>query len=80
MSDKVALITGVGPGTGSSLARRFSSGGYKVAMIARDKNRLKLLEDELDFSKGYSCELRNPELLNSTIAVSYTHLTLPTKA
>ena len=67
MSNKIALITGVGPGTGSSLARRFSDGGYKVAMIARDKERLKSLEDELENSKGYSCELRNPEYLNSTI-------------
>ena len=67
MSKKVALVTGVGPGTGSSIARRFSNGGYKVAMIARDKERLKSLEDELENSKGYSCELRNPEYLNSTI-------------
>ena len=67
MSKKIALITGVGPGTGSSIARRFSDGGYKVAMIARDKERLKSLEDELENSKGYSCELRNPEYLNSTI-------------
>ena len=67
MSNKVALITGVGPGTGSSIARRFSKGGYKVAMIARDKERLKKLENELKGSKGYSCELRNPEYLNNTI-------------
>ena len=67
MSKKVALVTGVGPGTGSSIARRFSNGGYKVAMIARDKERLKSLEDELENSKGYSCELRNQEYLNSTI-------------
>ena len=67
MSKKVALVTGVGPGTGSSIARRFSDGGYKVAMIARDKERLKSLEDELEDSKGYSCELRNQEYLNSTI-------------
>ena len=67
MSNKVALITGVGPGTGSSIARRFSKGGYKVAMIARDKERLKKLENELEGSKGYSCELRNPEYLNNTI-------------
>lgn len=67
MSNKVALITGVGPGTGSSIARRFSKGGYKVAMIARDKERLKKLEDELEGSKGYSCELRNPEYLYNTI-------------
>ena len=67
MSKKVALVTGVGPGTGSSIARRFSDGGYKVAMIARDKERLKSLEVELEGSKGYSCELRNQEYLNSTI-------------
>ena len=67
MSKKIALITGVGPGTGSSIARRFSDGGYKIAMIARDKERLKSLEDELEDSKGYSCELRNSEYLNSTI-------------
>ena len=67
MSKKIALITGVGPGTGSSIARRFSDGGYKIAMIARDKERLKSLEDELEYSKGYSCELRNQEYLNSTI-------------
>ena len=47
MSKKVALVTGVGPGTGSSIARTFSMGGYNVAMIARDENRLKLLEKEL---------------------------------
>ena len=67
MSKKIALITGVGPGTGSSIARRFYDGGYKVVMIARDKKRLKSLEDELEDSKGYSCELRNPEYLNITI-------------
>ena len=67
MSKKIALITGVGPGTGSSIARRFCDGGYKVVMIARDKKRLKSLEDEFEDSKGYSCELRNPEYLNGTI-------------
>ena len=67
MLKKIALVTGVGPGTGSSIARRFSNGGYKVAMIARDKERLKSLEVELEDSKGYSCELRNQEYLNSTI-------------
>ena len=67
MSKKIALITGVGPGTGSSIARRFSTGGYKVAMIARDKERLKSLEGQLEDSKGYSCELRNSEYLNNTI-------------
>ena len=67
MSDKVALITGVGPGTGASLARRFSKSGFKVAMFARNKSRLENLEKELPHSKGYSCELRDPDQLNETI-------------
>lgn len=32
----LAVITGVGPGTGSALVRRFSAGGFQVAMLARD--------------------------------------------
>ena len=37
---KVCLITGVGPGTGSALVRRFAEGGYSVAMLARNEERL----------------------------------------
>ena len=36
----LAIITGVGPGTGSAMARRFHDGGYQVAMIARNAERL----------------------------------------
>lgn len=32
---RVALITGVGPGLGAALARRFASEGFRVAMVAR---------------------------------------------
>ncbi len=45
--DKVALITGVGPGTGSAIARRFHEGGYQVAALARDATRLDELTKEL---------------------------------
>ena len=37
---EVCIITGVGPGTGSALVRRFAAEGYQVAMIARDEQRL----------------------------------------
>ncbi len=40
MNDKVCLVTGVGEGTGAAIARRFASGGYHVAMLARNEERL----------------------------------------
>jgi NADP-dependent 3-hydroxy acid dehydrogenase YdfG len=43
----VVIVTGVGPGTGAAIARRFASGRYAVAMLARDGNRLTLLEREI---------------------------------
>ena len=57
MSKKVCLITGVGPGTGASLARRFARGGYQIAMLARDKERLRELESEIHESKGFVCDV-----------------------
>lgn len=57
MSAQVCLITGVGPGTGSALARRFSEGGYRVAMLTRNEERLAALEKELPNAKGYRCDV-----------------------
>ena len=57
MLKKVCLITGVGPGTGASLARRFARGGYQIAMLARDKERLRELESEIQESKGFVCDV-----------------------
>lgn len=41
MEKPVALATGVGPGTGSAMVRRFAPGGYAVAMLARTRERKK---------------------------------------
>jgi NAD(P)-dependent dehydrogenase (short-subunit alcohol dehydrogenase family) len=44
MTGSVCVISGVGPGTGWALARRFARGGYRVAMLARNAERLNMLE------------------------------------
>jgi NAD(P)-dependent dehydrogenase (short-subunit alcohol dehydrogenase family) len=44
--DRVALVTGVGPGTGAAIVRRFHEGGYRVAALARDGARLAALAEE----------------------------------
>jgi NAD(P)-dependent dehydrogenase (short-subunit alcohol dehydrogenase family) len=43
---KVAVVTGVGPGLGASLARRFAT-EYAVAIIARRESYLRSLGDEI---------------------------------
>tara|TARA_A100001015_G_scaffold316838_1_gene432163 strand:+ start:1050 stop:1769 length:720 start_codon:yes stop_codon:yes gene_type:complete len=61
--NKVCMITGVGDGTGAYTARKFAKSGYKVAMIARDSQRLDNLEKELPNSKGYNCDVSDLEKL-----------------
>lgn len=39
MAEKVCVATGVGPGTGTALARRFAADGYRVALLAHDAER-----------------------------------------
>src|SRR4030095_8978321 len=58
--DRVCLITRVGPGAGAALARRFASGGYRVAMLARDAERLAALERELPACRGVPCDVADP--------------------
>ncbi|MCA6122518.1 SDR family NAD(P)-dependent oxidoreductase [Bradyrhizobium sp. WSM 1704] len=57
MTAPVCLISGVGPGTGSALARRFTEGGYRVAMLARNEERLTALANELQGAKAYRCDV-----------------------
>ncbi len=68
MSDKVCVITGVGPGTGAALARRFAAGGYKVAMLARNTDRLAELEREIPGSKAYPCDVSIEASVRDTAA------------
>ena len=63
MSDKVCLITGVGEGTGAAIARRFASDGYRVAMLARNRERLAELERELPGTRAFACDVADLEQL-----------------
>jgi short-subunit dehydrogenase len=57
MSRKRALVTGVGPGTGASVVRRFAEGGYDVAMLARSEERLGRLEQEIGHTRAYPVDV-----------------------
>ncbi|WID99840.1 SDR family NAD(P)-dependent oxidoreductase (plasmid) [Bosea vestrisii] len=59
----LVIITGVGPGTGSAMVRRFHEGGYQVAMLARTVERLTDLEDELPNAFAVPCDVADPAAL-----------------
>ena len=78
MEKPVCLISGVGPGTGAALARRFAEGDYRVAMLARNAERLNALEKEIDGSKGYVCDVTDEAAVNRTVASVGSDLGVPT--
>lgn len=63
----LALVTGVGPGTGAAIARRFSESGYRVAMLARDPERLAQLEREIPDSIAVPCDVADYKALENVI-------------
>jgi NAD(P)-dependent dehydrogenase (short-subunit alcohol dehydrogenase family) len=73
----VALVTGVGPGTGAAIARRFAHGGYAVAMLARNRERLGVLEREITNSHAYQCDVTDEAQLDSTIEAIRSGLGTP---
>ena len=62
---KVIVIFGAGPGLGASVARRFAGEGFRVALVARRKDRLDALVDQLSAegieAAGFTADLSAPE-------------------
>src|SRR6266704_1296263 len=67
MANPVVVVTGVGPGTGAAIARRFSRGGYTVAMLARSRDRLIALERESESARAYPCDVTDEAGLEKTL-------------
>jgi NAD(P)-dependent dehydrogenase (short-subunit alcohol dehydrogenase family) len=68
MASGVCVITGVGPGNGAALGRRFASAGYRVAMLARSPDRLKSLEAQITGARGYPTDVTDPAAVAGTFA------------
>jgi NAD(P)-dependent dehydrogenase (short-subunit alcohol dehydrogenase family) len=67
MHKEVCLVTGVGPGTGTALVKCFAQ-RYRVAMIARDSDRLDALAEEVPGTRAYPCNVAKAETLLETLA------------
>ncbi len=55
-TDKLIAIVGAGPGIAQAVARLFGKEGYAIALIARNEEKLKVLQSEL-FDAGYRAHI-----------------------
>jgi NAD(P)-dependent dehydrogenase (short-subunit alcohol dehydrogenase family) len=77
MDAPLALVTGVGPGTGVAVVRRLVAGGYRVAMIARDRERLARFAAEIDGALPFPCDVCDPAQLDATLEAIRASLGAP---
>ena len=73
----VAVVTGVGPGTGAAIARRFARGGYAVAMLARNRERLNAFEREIAGARAYPCDVAGETQLDAALDAVRAELGTP---
>ncbi|UPK30481.1 SDR family NAD(P)-dependent oxidoreductase [Bradyrhizobium sp. 195] len=79
MKNPVCIVTGVGPehGTGAEIARRFSEGGYRVAMIARNAENLRNLASKYEGARAFPCDVGDLKALVQTLALIRTEMGAP---
>jgi len=64
-----AIVVGVGPGLGTALARRFARAGMKVAMAARNTDKLTGLVAELaGKARAYACDATDERAVTKLFA------------
>jgi NAD(P)-dependent dehydrogenase (short-subunit alcohol dehydrogenase family) len=74
----VVVISGVGPGTGAAVTRRFAAGGYAVAMLARNVERLDQLAAEIPNAHAYPCDVTDEAAIDAALTDIRSDLGLPT--
>jgi NAD(P)-dependent dehydrogenase (short-subunit alcohol dehydrogenase family) len=69
MTEKpVAIVTGVEPGAGSAIVRRFASGGFRVVALARSADRIDALAQEFPDVHPLTCNVSDEEQVRIMVA------------
>jgi NAD(P)-dependent dehydrogenase (short-subunit alcohol dehydrogenase family) len=64
----IAVVTGVGPGTGSAIVRRFAAQGFRVIALARSPDHIRALETELTDTHAMMCDVSSESEVRDTVA------------
>lgn len=67
-SGPLCAIVGAGPGNGKAMAKRFSDGGYRIALLARDKTRLAAIAASIPNSSAFSCDITDHRSIEAAFA------------
>ena len=72
----MCVVFGYGPGIGAACARRWIKEGFKVAIVARNGEKLKSFEDKHGGSvtRGYPSDVTNHKQMETTVAQIETDL------
>ena len=75
--EKICLIAGVGPGTGTACVKKFSDNGCKVVMMARNIDFLNNLQTKTPNSFAYECDVSNMNDIKETCSKVITEVGNP---
>src|ERR1043166_5009652 len=77
MTKPIALVSGVGPGTGRAIVERFASGGYRVAMLARNRERLDAFAREIPDTLAVTCDVSDRGQVDAAVTRVQAELGAP---
>jgi NAD(P)-dependent dehydrogenase (short-subunit alcohol dehydrogenase family) len=78
MTNRVCVVTGIGPGLGIAYARRFAAGGYRVALLGRTREKLERYASEIDGSMAVVCDVSDASAVASAFETIRAELGEPT--
>ncbi|MGY3465555.1 NAD(P)-dependent dehydrogenase (short-subunit alcohol dehydrogenase family) [Bradyrhizobium sp. LM6.11] len=69
MTEKpIAIVTGVGPGTGAAIVKRFSAGGFRIIALARSAELTNRLAQELPDVHAVTCDVSEEAQVRTAVA------------
>lgn len=81
VKDKLVLVTGASAGMGMNAAKSFAEAGSKVILLARRKDKLEKVSEEIQAGGGtayvYDCDLLDQESIVNVVSKIKTELGVP---